>query len=159
MKLTPIRSWTPDLAFALVLVFASSLTSSGAGSAPPSSPSALATNRPPVVKAVFAPDLPTGKDPFFPETRRRQSAAPSEAKNAAPLPGPIEQLKLKGVSLANNRRLALINNQTLAEGETARIKVPAGSVDIQCLKIHEHSVRVRIVSTREEKELTLPKDS
>jgi uncharacterized protein YyaL (SSP411 family) len=69
-----------------------------------------------------------------------------EATAAAPavpaMPAHYGELSLKGISGAKNHRLALINNQTLGEGESAKVKVHDAKVDITCKQIHDDSVTV-----------------
>ncbi len=54
------------------------------------------------------------------------------------------ELTLKGISGAKNQRFALINNQTLAVGETAKVKVHDDHVEITCLAIYKESVLISI---------------
>jgi hypothetical protein len=67
-----------------------------------------------------------------------------------------DKLVLKGISTARGQPLALINNQSLAPGESAKIRVGATNVLIQCLAIGQQSVRVRLVDSGKELELSLP---
>ena len=73
--------------------------------------------------------------------------APSTtAKGTAPATPPAPRgpdygdLTLKGISGAGNQRLAIINNQSLAPGETAKVKVRDSRVDVTCKQILENSV-------------------
>jgi hypothetical protein len=67
-----------------------------------------------------------------------------------------DKLVLKGISNARGQPLALINNQSLAPGESARIRVGATNVLIKCVAIGQQSVRVRLVDSGKELELSLP---
>jgi hypothetical protein len=64
-------------------------------------------------------------------------------------------LLLKGISSAKNLPLALINNQSLAPGESARVRVGTTNVLVRCLAIGARSVRVLIVDSGKEVELHL----
>jgi len=70
-------------------------------------------------------------------------------------PGP-STLALKGIFSAKNHPLALINNQSLASGESARVRVGTNQVMVKCLSIGARSVRIKIVESGKELELQLP---
>jgi hypothetical protein len=89
------------------------------------------------------------------------SATPKEAKAPDPEPAPPRKapvfvpiapaapiqygdLALKGVSGAPGNRLALINNQTLAAGESAKVKTKDGTVQVLCREIREDSVLITV---------------
>ncbi len=141
-------------ALSLGLVF--QVASTGPLQAAQAAPTPAPAAGPPARTALFATDLASGKDPFFPESRRLSPGNSQKDPAAVPVPG--DQLKLKGIALGEKRRLALVNNQTLAEGEKASVKLGASSVAIQCLEIRERSAVILIVATREAKELFLAKD-
>jgi thioredoxin-related protein len=52
------------------------------------------------------------------------------------------QLALKGISGSKDRRMALINNETLMAGEKARVKVQDTQVEVLCKEIREDSVLI-----------------
>lgn len=56
----------------------------------------------------------------------------------------VDGLRLKGISGANDNRLALINNTSLRKGESATIKAADRRVVVRCLAIRDHSVVVTI---------------
>jgi len=103
-------------------------------------------------KSVFEDDLKNGKDPFFPKSMRRGEKSP--AINAQVV-APVVQLALKGISGPANRRFALINNQPLAVGETAYVRIATGQVKVRCVEIRESSVIVSVEGDPEQKELRL----
>jgi hypothetical protein len=70
-------------------------------------------------------------------------------------PGP-NTLALKGISSAKNQPLALINNQSLAPGESAKVRVGTNQVMVRCLSIGARSVRIKIIDSGKELELQLP---
>jgi hypothetical protein len=88
--------------------------------------------------SVFDLTVKPSKDPFFPLSVRQPVPAATNvvAFSAA-------SFTLKGLSGAAGRRLALINNRTLADGESTEITTPTGKVKIHCIRIKEGSVIVR----------------
>jgi TPR repeat protein len=67
----------------------------------------------------------------------------------------IERLQLKGISGPANRRLALINNESLLAGETVTIKIDGQPLTIHCIEIREKSVVVSVEGFSGNKELFL----
>ncbi|MEO6183618.1 MAG: hypothetical protein ABIP71_11075 [Verrucomicrobiota bacterium] len=104
-----------------------------------------------VKKSVFEDNAKNGKDPLFPKSARRGKSSPSPS----PVIAPLVQLTLKGISGAANRRFALINNQPLAAGETAVVKIATGLVNVHCWEVLENSVIISIEGQPEKKELRL----
>ncbi len=81
---------------------------------------------------------------------------PVAAKNApaeipvATVPNKYGDIALKGISGLKNHRLAMINNATLAIGETAKVKVHDERVDVTLQEIKDDAVVILIAgSTRE----------
>lgn len=70
--------------------------------------------------------------------------------SAAPL-----RLVLKGVSMARNQRLALINDRTLAVGESARVRLGTTNILVRCLAIGARSARIELVDSGKITELFL----
>jgi hypothetical protein len=60
---------------------------------------------------------------------------------AMPLP---EGLQLKGISGTPNRRFAIINNQTFAEGEVQTVKLPGNPVVVRCIAVRTNSVLISV---------------
>lgn len=54
------------------------------------------------------------------------------------------ELALKGISGSKDRRMALINNETLMVGETAKVKVRDSRFEICCKEIREDSVLITV---------------
>jgi sRNA-binding protein len=73
------------------------------------------------------------------------------------MPAP-PQLLLKGISSARNRPLALINDQTLAVGESAKVRVGTTNVLVRCLAIGPRSVRIQVADSGRETELFLAEE-
>lgn len=59
---------------------------------------------------------------------------------APAVPNHYGELALKSVSGPKDRRIALINNESLMVGDTAKIKVFNGKVEVTCKEIREDSV-------------------
>ncbi|MDB6111935.1 MAG: hypothetical protein JWR69_3685 [Pedosphaera sp.] len=71
-------------------------------------------------------------------------------------PTPVaDTLLLKGISSIKSRPLALINNQSFAAGETARVRVGTSNVVVRCIAVGERSVRIEMVGSGKETELFL----
>jgi len=88
----------------------------------------------------------------------RPPAAKTEEKLWGGLTFPTkryDELKLTGLSGSSTRRLAIINNQTFAAGETARVKLKQGEVQVLCKEIRSKSVVVQVEGAGEAKELVL----
>jgi hypothetical protein len=69
-------------------------------------------------------------------------------------PGP-DKIMLKGISWTKTRAFALINNQSFASGESGKVQVGRTNVVIRCLTVRENSVRIQILDSGEEMELSL----
>lgn len=110
-------------------------------------------------RSVFINDPNFGKDPFYPDSKRRQATPikPTQSItpiNANPMGVIVEGLELKGISLGANKKLAIINNYTFAEGEERNVKVGNQAVKVRCISIQERSATV-MVNGRTRKELNL----
>jgi protein disulfide-isomerase len=68
-------------------------------------------------------------------------------------PKRYDELKVTGLSGPANRRLAIVNNQTFATGETAKVKLKSGEVKVLCKEIRTKSVIVQVEGATEAKEL------
>ncbi len=109
-----------------------------------------------VPKSLFTDDAQLGKDPFFPNsTRRVAQSSRVVPTNAPPTVSSFNLLTLKGISGTKGQRLALINGATVAEGEAADIRAGAQIIKIRCAAIHETSVLLELVGSKEMKEIRL----
>ena len=70
-----------------------------------------------------------------------------------------DTLVLRNLSGTGNRRLALVNNQTLAKGEESRVRVGRTNVQVRCLEIRDRSVVLRVSGQTEPMELFLAGDT
>ncbi len=85
-----------------------------------------------------------------------------EKKTNAASPQPMKiheinygQLSLKGITGTGARRMALINNQTLRQGDTDFVKVEDRKVKVFCQEIRDNSVLVRVDDKPQPLELLL----
>jgi hypothetical protein len=76
------------------------------------------------------------------------------AYTATLAPAP-DTLELKGISGTKGHALVLINDQTLAVGESAKVRVGKTNVLVRCLEIRDDSARIQIVESKEERNLSL----
>jgi len=90
-------------------------------------------------KSEFVDDPGNGKDPFFPRSSRRKVVVRT-VETAPPDPTVPSFIKLKGISSAQGRKLAIINNYTLGEGEERELKVNGQILKLRCIEIKEKSV-------------------
>jgi hypothetical protein len=93
--------------------------------------------------ATPAPVIAGGKNP------------PSgQGQPAAPAPPRYGELTLKGISGSGARRMALINNETIMVGESARVKTMDTSVDVAVKEIRDDSVTIVVNGKSRELKLT-----
>lgn len=107
--------------------------------------------RPP---SIFDDKSSTVRDPFFPKSTRPPYVAPKIVVSTN-TPPPPPTFNLKGILGSGAHRLALINNQTLAEGESASVRSNGRQVRIRCVKIGDRSVIVTEEGKNEPIELFL----
>jgi hypothetical protein len=132
-----------------VLVATDFQCAAAAESRVPSATLKVGTNA--IPQSVFIDDE-RGRDPFFPNSTRRQykPAVPE----ANPAVGPAS-LVLLGLSGPPERRIALINNRNFEVGEENKVRVPGGSSLVKCEEIRERSVVVTIQGGTERFEIHL----
>jgi thioredoxin-related protein len=80
-------------------------------------------------------------------------AQPVLLPTAVTIPMHYGELTLKGVSGSKDRRMALINNETLMVGETAKIKVHDARVEVTCNEIRDDSVLITVGGKQQELKL------
>jgi hypothetical protein len=104
-----------------------------------------------IPRSVFVDDE-QGRDPFFPNSTRRQHRP--AIPDLPAVVGPTS-LVLFGITGPPERRIALINNQTFLAGEENRVRIPGGSSIVKCEEIRERSVIVTIQGGTEQFEIHL----
>jgi thioredoxin-related protein len=110
---------------------------------------------------------PGGARPFVQEVAKalgtpvEPAPALAVAARPRPAPAPVKELPLyggapaappqhytnlvlKSISGTKQRRFALLNNQTLAAGESARVKLEDAEVVVRCLEIRDRSIVVAV---------------
>lgn len=152
------------VAAAAVLVFLPACKPSAPASGPVKSAIARTNTFPAVAKpisneytSVFE-DLmpPKGKDPFFPNSHRRDPVAVM-VTSLAEKPPPAAGLVLKGVLGTANHRAVVINNISLEVGESGSARVPEGHVRIKCMEIGEDFAVLQVEGEIQTKRLQLKK--
>lgn len=106
--------------------------------------------------------IPGGKSQAASNATSAEAPTPTVPVNSSPAfspqPAPViryTELTLKGITGAKNRRFALINNQTLAVGEKAKVKLGEKQIDVLCQEIRDDSVLIKVEGEAEPKELKL----
>jgi len=122
------------LALALLLTaLASGRAATPPGIVPPNAP-----------KSSFVDEPGLGRDPFFPESGRRTPAVVTPADPNANRPNVPDFLTLKGISISGGRKLAIINNYTVAEGEEFSLRYGTQVTKVKCVEIKERIVTVQV---------------
>jgi hypothetical protein len=116
------------------------------------------TNKPSAESVSFFDDLmpPKGRDPFFPNSHRRDPipVVTTHPDKPASLVG---DLRLMGIMGTPNHRLAIINGVTFDTGEQDTIRVPNGRVKVKCVEIGEDYAVVMAEGEAQPKRLDLSK--
>lgn len=115
---------------------------------------ALAEAPPSAPQSVFDSQLGSGKDPFFPNSTRLRPrpivrvADPTSIRSGVP-----DFIVLKGLSILNDRKLAIINNRTVEAGEEFTLKVSGHALKVKCVEIKEDSVIIEVNGSTKELQL------
>jgi hypothetical protein len=109
----------------------------------------------------LAKTLKVSYDPSAPAPATPGRARDLPLYGGAPLvpPPTYQDLELKGISGSKGRRFALINNQTFAQGESARVRLGAKEVRVRCLEIRSNSVVISLSGEEATREIFLPSGS
>jgi hypothetical protein len=129
--MTMQRRFTSFLLSMMVCLLATSLRADTATPPPVAPPSAP--------KSVFNDDPSFGKDPFFPKSPRRKFV-PKAPDEKPPEPTVSDVFTLRGISVADGKKLAIINTSTVGEGEEFSVKFNGQVLKGQCIEIKEKSV-------------------
>jgi TPR repeat protein len=89
------------------------------------------------------------------ERRAKDFTPHRTTKEELPEPQYVQDIVLKSISGSQDRRFALINNQTLGKGETGKIKAGQKTVTVTCLEIKEKSAVIQIEGIEQPKEIGL----
>jgi hypothetical protein len=99
---------------------------------------------------------PQGRDPFFPDSHRRDPA-PASVVVAARKAAVASDLLLKGIVGSATHRLAVINNAILEVGEESPVHVPGGQVRVRCVEIGEDYAVIKVDGEARPQRLTMEK--
>ena len=125
---------------ALLTVAAAASFAAPKTAAPVPAPAPAEVLPPPQSVFVDRPDF--GRDPFFPKSTRRGAVTPTNVV-VEPVAN-FGNLALKGISVSNEKRLAIINNKTFEAGEEAEVPMNGQRVRVKCVEIRDKSVVITI---------------
>jgi hypothetical protein len=102
-------------------------------------------------------DLPPSqaKDPFFPQSHRREPAAPVAGRGRGVSQGSSSDLVLKAIVRSARNRQVIINNEILSLGEEALVRVPSGHLHVTCVEIGEDYAIIKVEGEGEPKRLEM----
>lgn len=106
-----------------------------------------------------APNPPTYTPPQSSISPQKDSAPKTFPWEDFPKSSPLDEIVLSGISGTGNHRLAVINDRTLAAGETAVVKVGGQWVTLRCVEIREKSALVHIDGLEGEQEIYFKQSS
>jgi len=95
-------------------------------------------------KSEFTDSIDFGKDPFFPKSARRPKVAIKTSDIEVTRASVPDHIALKGISVLKDKKLAIINNYTLGEGEEFLLKHAGQSLKVKCVEIKERSVVISV---------------
>jgi hypothetical protein len=95
-------------------------------------------------KSEFNDSIDFGKDPFFPRSGRRPKVAIKNTDTETIRPNVPDHIVLKGISVLKDKRLAIINNYTLGEGEEFLLKNAGQAFKVKCVEIKERSAIISV---------------
>ncbi|HEY3914833.1 MAG TPA: hypothetical protein VGN61_10140 [Verrucomicrobiae bacterium] len=133
-------------------------------------PAPAAKKAPPVAQAKAAPapatnqyvstfeDLqaPQARDPFFPDSHRREPA-PAPMASESHKTAVASVLLLKGIVGSATYKHAVINNEILEVGESGVVHVPDGQVRLRCLAIGNDYVVIKVDGESQSRRLFMDK--
>ena len=112
----------------------------------------------PSSQSVFIDDPKFARDPFFPKSQRWKPqivVAITATPDMSIYAHILNSFVLKGISGRPGRRLALLNNRTVAVGETTDLKLNNQIFRVRCVEIREKSVLLQVDGSSESKEIHL----
>ena len=95
---------------------------------------------------------PSGKDPFFPDSHRRDPKIATSAQTGAPVDA---VLVLKAIIRTSKHSQAVINNEIMEAGEEQPVRVPNGHVRVRCIEIGDDYVLIQVEGEAEPKRLMM----
>jgi hypothetical protein len=106
-------------------------------------PSAAPVEVVPPPQSVFVDRPDFGRDPFFPKSPRRRGAVTPTNSVVEPVAN-FGNLALKGISVSNEKRMAIINNKTFEVDEEAEVPVNGQRVRVKVTEIRDKSVVITV---------------
>src|SRR5438132_185190 len=94
----------------------------------------------PTTNSVFIDDAKFGRDPFYPKSDRRKPQIVrvlGTATDTTILSQILASISLKGISGLPSKRLAMLNNRTMAAGEQVEFKVNGQVFKLRCVEVKE----------------------
>jgi hypothetical protein len=152
------------VAVALVMCLVPACKPKVVASGPPPKPVAAKTNTVAAVTNTPLPENasvfvelmpPKGKDPFFPNSHRRDPAPPPVVITEKPQPAAT--LVLKGIIGLAPHRLAIFDGAILETGESGNVRTPNGKVRVKCIEIGEDYANIQVLGEEQPKRLELKK--
>jgi hypothetical protein len=101
---------------------------------------------------------PAGRDPFFPDSHRRDPAPPPVVMMAHQA-SVASDLLLKGIVGSAKHRLAVINNEILEVGEESTVRIPNGQMHLKCIEIGEDYAVIKVDGEERTRRLVMDKKS
>ncbi len=114
----------------------------------------VAANKGHILAAAYRDELAT-KLPASEVQSARESAAAFRPGSRDARTVLWESIKLKGISGGQKNPLALINDQTLGEGETGVVRIGKRQIEVRCSQITKKSAVVELLETGEKRRLTI----
>jgi hypothetical protein len=104
------------------------------------------------LKSVFINDPSFGRDPFFPNSSRRPLVPTNTVVDVVmpPVPTVPDDIFLKGINILKDRRLAIVNNYTVAQGEEFELKLKGKTYRVRCVEVKDRSAVIRIDGVNKE---------
>lgn len=100
-------------------------------------------------RSEFKDEIGFGKDPFYPKSSRRPKeiikVEPESTRSAVP-----DSIVLKGISVVQGKKLAIINNYTMGEGEEFSFKAIPQPIRVKCVEIKDKSVVISVGNATKE---------
>lgn len=141
----------------LTAVLALTMCGASTENRPAVTPAVAATNQ--VAKVVLPPqsifidEVGQGKDPFFPNSTRREQ--PGKTPATVQMPTVLDQLVLKGITGTKTRRFAIINHEVFGVGEEYELTLAGQRIKVCCEQINETSVVISVRGQPNKMELKL----
>ena len=95
-------------------------------------------------QSIFVDEAGIGRDPFFPTSKVRQPKIVKPVETHTDLTSVPDYITLKGISVVKDKRLAIINNYTLAVGEEFSLRYGTQVVKVKLMEVKDTSAIVSV---------------